>query len=97
MLAYRPYVRQWLLWPGFEFGYAKLHYHGARDAPAVGTAEHDALFKEWVRQIRDHLSQKGVPTNRWAFYWVDEPGDKTFLQTIVPTPPLVDPHLRPLR
>jgi hypothetical protein len=96
MLAYRPYVRQWLLWTGFEFGYMSLNYRQANDVPAVGTPEHDAIFREWVRQIRDHLAEKGFTTNDWAFYWVDEPGDDSFLKVIVPASKLakeVDPTI----
>ena len=84
MISYRPYVRQWLLWPGFEFGYMSLNYYGAIDMPKVGTPEHEKLFKEWVRQIRDHMKEKGFRTDRWAFYWTDEPGTERFLDFIVP-------------
>jgi hypothetical protein len=96
MLAYRPYVKQWLLWTGFEFGYMGLNYYGASDMPQVGTPEHEAVFKEWVRQIRDHMHKKGFPTDRWAFYWVDEPGDESFLKHVVPASRLakaVDPSI----
>jgi hypothetical protein len=96
MLAYRPYVKQWLLWPGFEFGYLRLNYYQATDAPQVGTPEHQALFKQWVEQIRDHMKSKGFGTDRWAFYWVDEPGDKKFEELIVPTSRMakqVDPSI----
>jgi len=96
MLAHRPDVKQWLLWPGIEFGYFRLHYHQPTDAPAIGTPEHEALFKEWVRQIRDHLKEKGLGTDRWAFYWIDEPGDKAFLEKIVPASKMakeVDPSI----
>ena len=85
MLDYRPYVRQWLLWTGFEFGYMDLNYQRASDIPEVGTPEHEALFKEWVRQIRDHMLARGFPTDKWAFYWVDEPGDAGFEKYIVPS------------
>ena len=84
MIAYRPYVKQWLLWPGLEFGYMHLNYYQATDAPLPGTPEHKVLFQEWVRQIRDHLKTKGLGTDRWAFYWIDEPSDKRFLELIVP-------------
>jgi len=85
MLAYRPYVRQWLLWTGFEFGFMDLNYHRATHVPKVGTPEHEALFKEWVRQIRDHMQARGYPTDKWAFYWVDEPGDEGFVEYIIPS------------
>ena len=85
MLAYRPYVRQWLLWTGFEFGYMDLNYRNATDFPEVGTPEHETLFKEWVRQIRDHMEEKGYGTERWAFYWVDEPEVERFEEFIVPS------------
>ena len=96
MLAYRPYVRQWLLWTGFEFGFLDLNYHRASDVPQVGTPEHEALFKEWVRQIRDHMRARGFPTDRWAFYWVDEPADAGFEKYVVPSSNLakeVDPTI----
>lgn len=97
MLALRPYVRQWLLWPGLEFGLMSLNYGGqASDMPAVGSPAHNEIFKEWVRQIRDHMAQKGFTTNDWAFYWVDEPGDDRFLKLVVPASKLakeVDPTI----
>ena len=96
MLAYRPYVRQWLLWPGFEFGYMSLNYRQATDMPAVGTPEHNEIFRQWVQQIRDHMNAKGLSTADWAFYWVDEPGDDSFLKLVVPASKLakeVDPTI----
>ena len=96
MLAHRPYVKQWLLWPGLEFGYFRLNYFQATDAPEVGTPAHGAVFREWVRQIRDHLQEKGLGTDRWAFYWIDEPGDEAFLEKIVPASRMakeVDPSI----
>jgi len=96
MLAYRPYVKQWLLWTGFEFGYMRLNYYGATDMPQVGTPEYETVFKEWIRLIRDHMHEKGFPTDQWAFYWVDEPGDKSFLKYVVPASRLaksVDPSI----
>jgi len=97
MLAYRPYVKQWLLWTGFEFGYMHLKYtSGATDMPAVGTPGHEVIFKEWVRQIRDHMAAKGFGTDRWAFYWADEPGKERFLKFIVPASKMakeVDPSI----
>ena len=96
MLAYRPYVKQWLFWTGFEFGFMRLNYHQANDMPPLGTPEHDAVFKEWVRQIRDHMKEKGFATNHWAFYWVDEPKDEAYLKKVVPASRLakaVDPTI----
>jgi len=96
MLGYRPYVKQWLLWTGFEFGLMSLNRGGAKDAPEVGTPEHETLFAEWVRQIRDHMEEKGYATDRWAFYWVDEPGDAAFERYIVPASAMakgVDPSI----
>ena len=96
MLAYRPYVKQWLFWTGFEFGNMRLNYHQANDMPPVGTPEHDAVFKQWVRQIRDHMRRKGYATDRWAFYWVDEPGNESYLKNVVPASRLakaVDPTI----
>lgn len=96
MLNHRPYVKQWLFWPGFEFGYMRLNYHQATDAPQVGTPEHEAVFKQWVKQIRDHMQEKGFGTDRWAFYWVDEPGDKRFNELVVPASQMakaVDPSV----
>ena len=84
MLALRPYVRQWLLWPVFESGNMSLNYRLATDMPAIGTPEHNEIFKEWVRQIRDHMKEKGFSTDDWAFFWVDEPGDEKFLKYVVP-------------
>ena len=96
LLGLRPYVALWLLWPGFEFGHMSLNYRQASDMPVVGTPEHNEIFKEWVRQIRDHLKAKGFSNDQWAFYWVDEPDDEKFLNYIVPASKLakdVDPSI----
>jgi len=97
MLAYRPYVKQWLFWTGFEFGFMHLKYNKrVDDMPAVGTPEYEAIFKEWVLQIRDHMAAKGFGTDQWAFYWVDEPGEQRFLDYIVPSSAMakeVDPTI----
>ena len=53
-----------------------LNYRQATDMPAIGTPQHNEIFKEWVRQIRDHMKEKGFSNEQWAFYWVDEPGDE---------------------
>ncbi len=96
MLAYRPSVTMWLLWTGFEFGTMSLNYRQATDMPAIGTPEHTDIFKQWVRQIRDHMQEKGFTNDQWAFYWVDEPGDSSFLKYVVPASKLakeVDPTI----
>lgn len=96
MLAYRPYVKMWLLWPGLEFGFMSLNYRQATDMPAIGTPAHNEIFKEWVRQIRDHMKAKGFSNDQWAFYWVDEPGDESFLKYVVPASKMakeVDPSI----
>ena len=97
MISYRPYVRQWILWPGFEFGMMSLNYgKRADDMPKIGTPEYESLFKEWVRQIRDHMKEKGFGTDRWVFKWTDEPGEQRFLDFIVPSSRLakqVDPTI----
>ena len=36
--------------------------------PAMGTPEHEEIFKQWVQQIRDHMNAKGLSTADWAFY-----------------------------
>ena len=95
MLALRPYVRQWLLWPQFDT-YESLNFHGATDMPAIGTPEYNDVFKEWVRQIRDHLKEKGYTTDDWAFFWVDEPAAADFVKHVVPASKLakeVDPTI----
>jgi hypothetical protein len=42
------------------------------------------MFKEWVRLVRDHLKSKGIGTDRWCFFWKDEPGDEAWKKWIVP-------------
>ena len=74
MLKWCPEVRLWLLWPGFEWGFRNL---GAPEN-AYGTPLWEKVFTQWVTQIRDHLAEKGVDKQHFAWYWLDEanPGEE---------------------
>ena len=91
MIAYRPDVQLWILWPGMEFGYWTLGTNRAFGAPG-----HAEMFKEWARQIRDHMQDRGIGTDRWCFMWQDEPGDESWKKNIVPASRMakeVDPSI----
>lgn len=66
MLKWCPDVRLWLIWPGFEWSFCQL---GTKE---YGTPLWEKVFTKWVTQIRDHLAEKGVPKERFAWYWLDE-------------------------
>ncbi|MCH7720135.1 MAG: hypothetical protein IH988_03985 [Planctomycetes bacterium] len=81
-LELRPDVQIWLLITGIS-----------RRTPGElidgGTPEDEAAFKEWVTAIRDHLAERGLDKDRWAFFWVDEPSLTEWNDTIVPHPPAI--------
>lgn len=90
MLAWNPKTRLWLIWTGFEFGYDRL------GTAAFGTPTWEKVFTQWVTQIRDHLAEKGVRKNQFAWYWVDEPGGATWDKICVPASKLlkkIDPEM----
>jgi hypothetical protein len=90
MLAWNPQTRLWLVWAGFEFGYDRL------GTPALGSTAWEKVFTQWVVQIRDHFAERGVGKDRFAWYWVDEPGDQAWEKTYLPSSKLlkrVDPQM----
>ena len=76
-LELRPDVQIWLLITGIS-----------RRTPGElidgGTPEDEAAFKEWVTAIRDHLAERGLDKDRWAFFRADEPSLTEWNDTIVP-------------
>ena len=66
MLEWCPDVRLWLIWPGFEWGFCRL---GTEE---YGSPVWEKVFTQWVTQIRDHLGEKGITKDRFAWYWIDE-------------------------
>ncbi|MCE5237201.1 hypothetical protein LLH23_01760 [bacterium] len=78
MIEWNPQCRFWLLWAGFEFGFDRL------GTAKFGGPVWDKVFEQWVTQIRDHLAEKGIGRDRFAWYWRDEPGDKAWREQCVP-------------
>ncbi|MCH7703031.1 MAG: DUF4091 domain-containing protein [Planctomycetes bacterium] len=50
-----------------------------------GTPDEEAVFKEWVATISDHLAERGLDKDRWAFFWVDEPTVSQWNDYVVPS------------
>jgi hypothetical protein len=72
-LELQPGADMYLLWLGFDFpnglGFTNMLDHKNRSktwAPQL---------KAYIRQIVQHLKEKGIGYDRFAFYLVDEPGD----------------------
>jgi len=78
MIEWYPDCRFWLLWAGFEFGFDRL------GTPQFGGPVWDKVFEQWVTQIRDHLAAKGIGRDKFAWYWIDEPGEKAWNERCVP-------------
>lgn len=90
VLAWNPGTRLWLLWPGFEFGFRNL------GGAIFGSAVWERVFAEWTCQIRDHMLQKGIDKNQFAWYWIDEPNGKVWDEVCVPASALlkkIDPEM----
>jgi len=68
MLAWNPKCRLWLIWVGFEFGFNRM------GTPSFGTPVWENAFTQYVTGMRDHLAEKGIGKERFAWYWSDEPG-----------------------
>ncbi|NUQ63918.1 MAG: DUF4091 domain-containing protein [Pirellulales bacterium] len=91
MIAWYPDCPQWLLWAGFEFGWDRL------GLPQYGGPVWERVFRQWVTQIRDHLAEKGIGRERFAWYWMDEPGEKAWIERCLPASKLlkqIDPQMR---
>jgi len=90
MLAWNPDCRLWLIWVGFEFGFRKM---GTGD---FGTPAWKTAFTQYVTQFRDHLAEKGIGKDRFAWYWTDEPGGENWEKYDVPASKLlkeIDPEM----
>lgn len=90
MLAWNPECRMWLIWVGFEFGF------GTFGTGQFGTPAWENACTQYVTQFRDHLATRGVGTDRFAWYWRDEPADVHWTQEIIPASTLlksVDPTM----
>ncbi|MCH2129942.1 MAG: DUF4091 domain-containing protein [Pirellulaceae bacterium] len=66
MLEWCPEVRLWLIWPGFEWGFCRL---GTKE---YGSSVWEKVFTRWVTEIRDHLAERGIGKESFAWYWLDE-------------------------
>ncbi len=78
LIDLNPEVRLWLIWPGFEFGFQYL------GLPEVGSPAWEIAFEQYVTATRDFLSTKGIGTDHFAWYWVDEPGPETWYDLYIP-------------
>jgi hypothetical protein len=90
MIEWYPDCRMWLLWAGWEFGFDRL------GTAKFGTPVWEKVFEQWVTQIRDHLAEKGIGRDKFAWYWIDEPGEKAWNERCVPTSQLLkrlDPQM----
>lgn len=83
MIAWNPQCRLWLIWAGFEFGF------GDMGTGQFATPVWEKVFTEYVTQMRDHLAEKGIGTDQFAWYWVDEPDGKAWDELCVPASKLV--------
>ena len=83
MIAWNPECRLWLIWVGFEFGF------GTFGTGQFGTPAWENAFTQYVTQFRDHLAAQGVGTDRFAWYWRDEPADGHWTQEILPASTLL--------
>ncbi|MBV9470901.1 MAG: DUF4091 domain-containing protein, partial [Abitibacteriaceae bacterium] len=62
---------------GMGGGTFQARYPGHIGAYAEGTPEYETLFGSYLRQLQDHLEQKGW-LNKAYIYWFDEPDTKDY-------------------
>ncbi len=85
-----PETRLWLIWPGFEFGFDRIGTSG------FGGPVWENAFTQYVIQMRDFLATKGIGTDKFAWYWIDEPGDEKWNEVYLPASRLlkkIDPNM----
>ena len=83
LIDVNPEVRLWLIWPGFEFGFQRL------GLSAVGGPAWENAFEQYVTATRDFLASKGIGTDEFAWYWIDEPGPEAWHEAYLPCSRLV--------
>ena len=99
MIKLRPEVDLWLIWPNMKrMSRRLLNYNRASNPPRLNSTKHKEFIKEWVRLIKEYMRNRGLTSDNYAFYWVDEPSDNNgFLDVIVPYSRLakeIDPTIK---
>ncbi len=90
LIDLNPETRLWLIWPGFEFGFDRI------GTSAFGGPVWENAFTQYVIQMRDFLATKGIGTDQFAWYWIDEPGDEKWNEVYLPASRMlkkVDPNM----
>jgi len=90
LIDLNPGTRLWLIWPGFEFGFERL------GLPQYGGPVWQRAFEHYVTGTRDFLASKGIDTDHFAWYWIDEPSAESWADICIPCSRLVkqtDPNM----
>lgn len=82
----RPEVELWLIWANMRHETRRsLNYFGAKNPPKLNSKEHKKFIKKWVRLIKEHMFERGLNNENYAFYWFDESSENSgFLDVVVP-------------
>ena len=70
-LDYHKGAKMYLLWPGFAAPYNRSLWSWSLE---FMSPQWEKAFEEWVRAVVNHLEERGIKKNQFAFYPVDEPG-----------------------
>lgn len=90
LIDLNPDTRMWLIWPGFEFGFDRL------GTSEFGGPVWEKVFAQYVTQTRDFLATKGIGTDQFAWYWIDEPSGAKWNDICIPASRMlkrVDPNM----
>lgn len=90
LINWNPGTRLWLIWPALELDLR------SRFGATFGSSKWERSFSGWLIQIRDYLASRGIGTDRFAWYWVDEPASDRWEKIVLPASELskrIDPNM----
>ena len=76
-------THKYRFWPVRREGYKWNEAGGTTFNFKRWSPKFNELFAKWLVAFRDHLAQKGLPPDRWAFYIMDEPAPGEERQEVI--------------
>ncbi len=72
-----PQTRRWTLWTGFEWDHRQM-------VPIAGQPRRQKVFAHWLKEVIQHMKQKGYGYDQFAFLWIDEPNQENMRKIVKP-------------
>ena len=72
-----PQTRRWTLWTGFEWDHRQM-------VPIAGQPRRQKIFAQWLKEVIQHMKQKGYGYDQFAFLWIDEPNQENMRKIVKP-------------